>query len=377
MRIIYFSRDYTTHDLRFLSALAQTQHEVFFLRLENKGRVLESQPLPGKVTQILWKGGNSPARWQDGLGLLMDLKRVIRTYRPDIVHAGTIQTAAFLTALAGFRPLVSMSWGYDLLMDAHRNLYWEWATRYTLKRSEVMVGDCDTIRRLAVNYGMAAGHIISFPWGTNLDHFHPSREDSGLRQHLGWKEEETFVILSTRGWSPIYGIEELARGFALAAQQSSKLRLLMLGGGSQEDFVKHIFRQANVLDKVYFAGQISFQDLPEYYRAADLYVSASHSDGTSISLLEALACGVPVLVSDIPGNQEWVTPDVGWQFPLGNSNVLSQRLLDVVRNNACLPEMGRAARLLAEQRGDWEKNFPFLLEAYLKAVGNGKNIVTF
>ncbi|MEI7988313.1 MAG: glycosyltransferase [Chloroflexota bacterium] len=377
MRIIYFSRDYTTHDLRFLSALAQTQHEVFFLRLENKGRVLESQPLPGKVTQIHWKGGSSPARWQDGLGLLMDLKRVIRTYRPDIVHAGTIQTAAFLTALAGFRPLVSMSWGYDLLMDAHRNLYWEWATRYTLKRSEVMVGDCDIIRRLAVNYGMAAGHIISFPWGTNLDHFHPSREDSGLRQHLGWKEEETFVILSTRGWSPIYGIEELARGFALAAQQSSKLRLLMLGGGSQEDFVKHIFRQANVLDKVYFAGQISFQDLPEYYRAADLYVSASHSDGTSISLLEALACGVPVLVSDIPGNQEWVTPDVGWQFPLGNSNVLSQRLLDVVRNNACLPEMGRAARLLAEQRGDWDKNFLFLLEAYQRAVGNGKNIVTF
>jgi glycosyltransferase involved in cell wall biosynthesis len=90
-----------------------------------------------------------------------------------------------------------------------------------------------------------------------------------------------------------------------------------------------------------------------------------------------LACGVPVLVSDIPGNQEWVTPDVGWQFPLGNSNVLSQRLLDVVRNNACLPEMGRAARLLAEQRGDWDKNFLFLLEAYQRAVGNGKNIVTF
>jgi hypothetical protein len=56
-----------------------------------------------------------------GLRLLVDLKKVLRSVKPDLVHAGPIQRAAFLTALAGFRPLVSMSWGYDLLVDAERS----------------------------------------------------------------------------------------------------------------------------------------------------------------------------------------------------------------------------------------------------------------
>ena len=55
------------------------------------------------------------------------------------------------------------------------------------------------------------------------------------------------------------------------------------------------------------------------YRAADLYLSASHSDGSSVSLMEALGCGLPVLVSDIPGNREWVTDgEQGWLFPDGD-----------------------------------------------------------
>ncbi len=128
MRIIYFSRDYTSHDHRFLQALAGTEHKVYFLQLERRGYPLEDRPLPSEIEQIQWAGGRGPAGLREGPRLLLDLKRVIRLVKPDLIQAGPLQRSAFLVALAGFRPLVSMSWGYDLLVDAGKNPAWRWAT---------------------------------------------------------------------------------------------------------------------------------------------------------------------------------------------------------------------------------------------------------
>ena len=94
-RILYFSRDYSTHDHRFLSALAKTGWQVFCLRLEKRGHSLEDRPVPAEIEQVHWAGGERPARLRNSFGLLFDLKRVLREIQPDLVHAGPIQTAAF------------------------------------------------------------------------------------------------------------------------------------------------------------------------------------------------------------------------------------------------------------------------------------------
>jgi glycosyltransferase involved in cell wall biosynthesis len=366
-RILYFSRDYSTHDHRFLSALAKTGLQVYYLRLEKRGHSLEDRPVPAEIEQVHWAGGERPARLQDGLGLLFDLKRVLRKIKPDLVHAGPIQTAAFLTALAGYQPLVSMSWGYDLLVDAPRSRLWSWATRYTLRHSAAMIGDCRTVRQAAVSFGMPDERIVTFPWGVDLRHFSPDTEPhqpASLRSRLEWGED-VFVLLSTRSWEAIYGVEILAEAFVRAARECPMLRLMMLGNGSLARRLREIFTQGQVLDQVYFPGQVKQADLPKLYRAADCYVSASHSDGTSISLLEALACGCPALLSDIPGNLEWITPGKqGWFFHDGDPASLAEAMLNAVNNGQEMLDMRRSARLLAEQRADWEKNFPELLHAY-------------
>jgi hypothetical protein len=103
-----------------------------------------------------------------------------------------------------------MSWGYDLLVDAHKSKFWSWATRYALKRSSVMVGDCQIVRQTAVSFGMPEDRIITFPWGVDLQHFSPGAEETQdppqeLRSRLGWREN-AFILLSTRSWELIYGL---------------------------------------------------------------------------------------------------------------------------------------------------------------------------
>jgi len=78
-----------------------------------------------------------------------------------------------------------------------------------------------------------------------------------------------------------------------------------------------------------------------------------------------MACGTPVLVSDIPGNKEWVMPGVeGWLFPDGDSRALAGAIRDAYNSRGKLPEIGQSARSLAERRADWNKNFPKLFDAY-------------
>ena len=299
--------------------------------------------------------------------MLIGLRTVIRDFKPDLVQAGPIQRSAFLVALCGFRPLVTMSWGYDLLLDVNKNNFWEWATRFTLKRSAAMVGDCGTIRNLAIQYGMKPERIVTFPWGANIQKYTPAGTKSlvSVRQRLGW-DENAFVLLSTRNWSEIYGVDLLAKAFVKAARQRPELRLFMLGNGPLAPGIHRVFQQGGVMDQVHFPGQVTQAKLPSYYQAADLYISSSHSDGTSVSLLESLASGTPVLLSDIPGNREWVTQsgEIGWLFRDGDINSLANGILHAVENRTQLPEMGRAARRLVEARGDWQKNFPELFNAY-------------
>lgn len=372
-RVLYFSRDYTPHDHRFLAALAQTDLQVVYLRLERGPSQSEDRPLPPGVECVSWRGGQRPASRWDGPALLADLRRVLRQVQPDLVQAGPLQRCAFLVALAGFRPLVSTSWGYDLIADARRGVDWQWVTRFTLQRSAVMVGDSQVVRRLAHSFGMPDERIVTFPWGVDLQHFTPAPEGGNCASGRIQTCDCPFTLLSTRNWEPIYGVEIIARAFVQVVQAARnvpnlpKLRLVMLGQGSQAAMLRQILQP--VAEQVTFPGVVGYADLPRYYRMADLYLSASHSDGASISLLEALACGLPALISDIPGNQEWVTPGVnGWLFRDGAADELAQAILRAAQDRPQLAELSQAARRTAEQRADWSANFQQLLSAYQLAM---------
>lgn len=367
MRILYFSRDYTTHDHRFLTSLAGTDHRVYFLRLERRGGPKETRQLPAEVHVVDWVGGKAPAKWWRWPGYLLGVRRVLEQIQPDLVHAGPLHSAAFLAALAGFHPLVTMSWAYDLLYEAATNRTRRWAADYALRRSDMLLVDNPAIAHLALVRGFPRERIVIFPWGIDLDNFTPGG-DGGLRAELGWRQN--FVLLHMRNLEPIYGVDVLAKAFVQAASQQPELRLLMLGAGTLEAEIKGILAQGGVLDKVHFTGTIGQEDLPTFYRAADLYISASHSDGSSVSLMEAMASGLPSLVSNIPGNRQWIDRGVqGWLFPDGDPDGLASGILEAYARRKQLPQMGAAARKVAEERADWDQNFEKLVDAYQMAKG--------
>lgn len=380
MRVLYFSMGYGPHDHRFLTALARTSHEVHFLQLVSAGRRVEDRRIPPSIRIVRWHGAGAAFRWRDVPRLTAELRQIIREVQPDLIHAGPIQTCAFLAVLAGFRPVLTMSWGYDLMQDADRNAWWRWVTRYTLRRSSFFVSDAQVTRSRAVAFGVRRDRTDVFPWGVNLEQFKPSahrslplrvrpRSTRKTGAHRGSPRNGRFVLLCNRSWEPRYGVDVLARAFVLAARQHDGLSLRLIGGGTEASRIRRILQQGGQLDRVQFPGQVAQRDLPRWYRGADLFISPSHVDGSSVSLMEALACGSAVLVSDIPANKEWIRNEVdGWLFRDGDPEDLAQKILQISSRPGVIPRIRREARKVAEARADWNKNFKVLLRAYNRAL---------
>lgn len=365
MRILYFSRDYTTHDRRFLEKLAESEHDVWFLRLEDDGLGYEQRSLPDRITPLAWSGGKhtigNPESWWR---LMPEFTAILDRLQPDVVLAGPVQSCGFMTAIAAFHPFLLMSWGSDILVDSERDDLWRWMTRYTLERSDMLLCDCDAVRlKTQQILPYSDSRVVQFPWGIDLHQFAPGQSALLLRDLPGW--DDGFIVLSTRSWEHVYGIDTLVAGFAEAYRHNPKLRLILLGNGSCAEEINRLI-QAHHLDEVVLRpGRVSQADIPQYFRAADLYVSCAHSDGSSISLVEAMASGLPAVVTEGPGNREWIVPsENGWLTPVGDASAVSKSILCAASLGAIhRRQMAGRNRSRAEERANWDLNSIKLIEA--------------
>lgn len=369
MKVLYFSQDYTPHDYRILKKLAQSALDVWYLRLETSPRPRESRPLPPDIHMVDWSGNRRYRR--HGLGKLMrflEFRRVLREIKPDLIHAGPVQSCGFMVALAGFHPLLLMSWGYDMLVDADRSRLMQAVTRFTLRRSDRIACDCLTVRNKIMSISdYPESLFVVFPWGVDLNQFRPVPASPGIRNRLAAGGGK--LVIMTRSLEPMYGIRTFLEAARLVHREAPDIRFMVLGDGSLRTEVEGFLAAYDLSQTIHLEGIVPNDALPDYFNAADLYISASRSDGSSVSMLEAMACRLPVIVTDLPSNQEWVRPgENGWLFPVNDARALAASILEAVSDDARLDQMGAANLAIARERADWERNARLLLAAY-EALG--------
>ncbi|MDD1671097.1 MAG: glycosyltransferase, partial [Methanomicrobiales archaeon] len=130
--------------------------------------------------------------------------------------------------------------------------------------------------------------------------------------------------------------------------------------------IKGFIREHGLDEKVVMPGLIEESRMPAYFHASDLYLSCSLTDGTSVSLLQAMACGLPVVVTDLPANREWVQEGRNGQVArVGEPEEYARAILRTMQ--ATSSEKRRIARFnrkIIEERADWDKNILLLLATY-------------
>ncbi|HVK53614.1 MAG TPA: glycosyltransferase [Burkholderiales bacterium] len=354
MQVLYATSGWTPHDRRFLRALVAQRHSVWYSSQETLDVELpdgvKRWPLPQAETQ----------GWGAAIGDI----------GIEVVHAGPIPTVAARLAQHVDAPFVVMSWGSDVLVDAAQSDDWRAKALSAITKANAVIGDCMAIKSQIQEWLPALDcAYINFPWGIDLDRFArlPTTESRALRTRLGWGAN--LVLISTRSWEPNYGIDVLLKSFAEVVARDPRVRLILASDGTLRDSVRKLIVTLGISDVVHCPGRLDEEALPQWYGAADLYVSASRSDGSSVSLLEAMACALPVVVHDKYGNLEWVDHGKnGWLGDCTDASALSSVLLTAIANKASWLEMGRLGREYVWERADWSVNSKKITTAYECAV---------
>jgi len=285
----------------------------------------------------------------------MAVALLIRTLRPSIVVGNWItRDSGLYCALVGYHPFLAVAWGSDILVEARRWLILRMFARFTLKVADGVIVDSEVQRQAILSMGCRSSKIYCFPWGIDLNLFRPERT-KGLREELGWLHDK--IVVSTRRHLPIYGIEYLIRAMPLVLARMNDVKLLVIGEGPLLEYHKSLAKRLGIENQVKFLGNVENHKLPAILNAGDVYVSTSFSDGSSASLMEAMACGLPVVVTKIAANEEWVVHgENGFLVKPGDSVTLADYVIKVLQDERLRLLMGEANLKVAKKRADWEVN---------------------
>ena len=318
-------------------ALPPGEFEVHVCCLETSGAFAARLPQPENVHVLRKPPGFS-------LRAVRDLHRVIRRVRPHVIHThnlGPLIYAGLLKNLGCRTPLLH---GEHHLLTAdecspRRRRQRNWFYRSCAQVHTV----AKSVTAQLLELGFPARKIITLVNGVDSDRFQPA-DNTAVRRQLGLTAETNFVLGMVGRFIPLKRHTLVIAAFNRLAPANSGLHLLLLGsGGSEENNLRAQAAAGPAAERIHFTG---FQNDPlPYYQAMDLLLVASSQEGMSNAVMEAMACGVPVLATPVGGNPELIRhAEDGWLATMDTADQLQTELEHFLREPELLARLGRAAR---------------------------------
>jgi glycosyltransferase involved in cell wall biosynthesis len=291
------------------------------------------------------------------------LKRTFMAEKPDVVHASWVPTYPFLAYLSKIKPLVSEVLGSDVILDHLLNPLMRSLVIKTLSYSNAVIVPAEHVKRKVLSYKVDNNKVFCIPVGVDTSKFYHNEENRRRIRSSMRIDDDTILIICTRWHAPIYGIENIIR--AIPKLTHKRIIFLFVGTGPLLNYHKTLAKDLGLLPKITFMKSLPNNELPKYLSAADVYISSSYSDGASISLLEAMACELPVIVTDISGNREWVSDGQhGLLIKKSDPSLVAERIRDMILLKSEWKRIGLRNRGIIENRGNINKLSLGLLNVY-------------
>lgn len=349
MRLCFIANPNTAHTRRWLVYFAAHGHDVHLIA-EHRAE----SPFPEVTLHDLTTTNN--ARKMRYILWSIAVRRLVRRLRPDVLHSHQVTSAGWLGWAADYHPFVVTPWGTDLYQHPQRSPLARWLARRVLGAADLVTADSADLLAKAVTLGAAPerGHIVQ--WGVDLTGFSPAKDRARVRSRLGWGKGP--IVLSPRAMRPIYRHDVTVAAIPAVRREIPDAKFVFRDyNADPPDHAAQLVKQTQALgisDAIRFIGPIDrYQDVADFYRAADLVVSVPVSDGTPVSVLEALACGTPVIASDLPSLREWIDDGrTGLLVPVGDAKALARAIIRILTDEVLYRTIQEQALQLIRARAD-------------------------
>lgn len=347
------------HTQRWGEYFAQRGHEVHLITYDPMNRTIE-----GVIEHVV------DSRWQNLYFAFIPrhirIKRIVHSIKPDLIHAHFIAKYGFHLPILKNHPSIITAWGDDVLILPKKSLLIHWYSKKVLNYVDlVYVVSHDIGNHITSDFGISSKKIKYLPFGIDTDLFFPEfKNDSRIRN--------TIEVFSNRGFFPVYDNETLVIGFAAAYNKNKCLRLTLKGNGPDEKKIRGLVQTLGISDVVTFRQKTDYCNVPNDYRNADIFISTSRSDGTPVSLLEAMASGLPCVATSVGGVPEVIEDKkTGLLIEPGSPEGVTKALLTLAGNAEFRLKLGEAARDTVMKGGQWktlmaqaDKDYQELIETY-------------
>lgn len=293
---------------------------------------------------------------------LPKLIKVIKKVKPDIVHAHYATSYGLLGALCGFKPFVLSVWGSDIYEFPKVSIFHKLMIQFNLYRATKILS---TSHAMALETSQYTSKKIQItPFGIDLSKFKKSIVKTTLLS-------ETIVIGTVKTLSPIYGIDYLIKAFKILKVNNTGLllKLLIVGDGEERINLVELCKDLEIIEDVVFTGSIDNSLVPEYLNRMDIYVALSTSESFGVAIIEASACEIPVVVSNIGGLPEVVNNTItGFVVESKNPKLAAIEIEKLMLDKELRMIMGKAGRERVKEFYNWEENVSLMVEIYSEIV---------
>jgi len=286
---------------------------------------------------------------------ILGVLRVLKKVNPDLVHLH-VQHYYSLANILRKIPFVLTSWGLEVQTLPQARFLRKILAKIAATKASMITVDAKCLQETWVKMGIPEDKIKVIPFGVDTNIFNPDIDGSAIRKKLRIKETDV-VAISTRPFynNNHYDIESLVRAIPLILRSYRNAKFIVKGTGPLESYLKRLVEKLDLSRHVRFVGLVPYNQVSRYLAAADIYVSTCFVDSTSVSLLEAMACGLPPVVTDIPGNREWIEDaHNGFLFPPKNPTVLGERMIQLIENPSLRKCFSERCLQIIKRRATWE-----------------------
>lgn len=330
----------------------------------------------------------SPLRRVPGVSYLLEMSATARrlsalatTFHPDVIHAHSPVLNALPALWVGWRRRIPVVYEVRALWEdaavdhgttqegSLRYVVSRWLETCALRAADRVTTICAGLRTEIVARGIAPERITVIPNAVDPEAF-PFGEaaDATLRTQLGL--DGCTVIGFAGSFYAYEGLDLLLKAVATMVAGHPNVRVLLVGGGPQEDALKAQAAALGIADRVIFAGRVPHADVQRYYGLIDVLAYPRHRMRltelvTPLKPLEAMAQGRMFVASDVGGHRELVRDGAtGFLFPAGDATALANAIERVLDHAADWPRIRRQARHFVETERTWARSVARYADVY-------------
>jgi len=279
MKLCFLADARITHTQKWVSFFAQRGHEVHLVtfrksEIPNVHVHQIRRTIPVQISPV----ASSMAK----LGYLFyprQVKKLVWEIAPDILHAHWATSYGLMGACSGYHPFILSTWGSDVFDFPHKSYWHKKILEFVINRADYITATSQMLSEETRRYLKKEMDVLTVPFGVDIEKFQP-------REPVG---RNGITVGIVKRLEEKYGIEYLIRAFAMIFRQHPGLRLLIVGDGSQEAFLKRLCAESGIRDEVRFVGFVEHDRVPSYLRQMDIFVvpSVLASETFGVAAVEA------------------------------------------------------------------------------------------